>query len=70
MELVTDFSPILRDIRAKAGITQSELARRLRTTISTISRNETGLLPVRDINKAQQWAAACGKRLNVTVENL
>lgn len=52
--------------RRKANVSQSELAERMKTTQSVISRMESGKTNV-SISKLQQYAASCGGKLNVKI---
>ncbi|HEY3135795.1 MAG TPA: helix-turn-helix transcriptional regulator [Blastocatellia bacterium] len=57
---------VLREAREKAGMTQDELARRLRTKKSAVSRIENHAEDV-PLSTIQQYAKALGKKLRVEV---
>jgi transcriptional regulator with XRE-family HTH domain len=50
-------------VRAEAGLTQTDLARRMRTTQSVVSRMESGVNV--SIETLARFAEACGSRLRV-----
>ena len=58
---------ILRQIREEAGLTQEELAEKLKTKKSAISRIENHARDIR-LSTLERYAAALGKRLHVSVE--
>jgi transcriptional regulator with XRE-family HTH domain len=58
---------LIRDARLAAGLTQVELARRLRTTQSVVSRWERGGDEPR-LSTLDRILRACGRRLTVSVE--
>ena len=53
------FLTLLRAVRQEAGLTQIELAERLRTTQNYISKSESGERRV-DALEWLRWLAACG----------
>ncbi|MBM3239418.1 helix-turn-helix domain-containing protein [Candidatus Poribacteria bacterium] len=57
---------ILRQTREKAGLTQEELAKRLKIKMSTISRIEHHAEDVK-LSTLEQVATALGKRLQVSI---
>ncbi len=57
---------MLRNARTKSGITQDELARRLRTTKSAISRIENHAEDIR-LSTLKKVAEALGKELRVAI---
>ncbi len=57
---------MLRNARTKSGITQGELARRLRTTKSAISRIENHAEDIR-LSTLKKVAEALGKELRVAI---
>ncbi len=57
---------MLRTARTKSGITQDELARRLRTTKSAISRIENHAEDIR-LSTLKKVAEALGKELKVAI---
>ena len=57
---------MLRNARTKSGITQDELARRLRTTKSAISRIENHAEDIR-LSTLKKVAEALGKELTVAI---
>jgi HTH-type transcriptional regulator / antitoxin HipB len=57
---------LLRNARRKSGITQDELARRLRTTKSAISRIENHAEDVR-VSTLKRVAEALGKELTIAI---
>lgn len=57
---------MLRNARTKSGITQDELARRLRTTKSAISRIENHAEDIR-LSTLKRVAEALGKELRVAI---
>jgi ribosome-binding protein aMBF1 (putative translation factor) len=50
-------------VRTEAGLTQTDLARRMRTTQSVVSRMESGVNV--SIETLARFAQACGSRLRV-----
>ncbi len=60
-------SVFLKKMRDESGITQQELADRLGTKKSTISRMENHAEDVR-FSTILKVAEACGKRIHITVE--
>lgn len=58
--------PMLRTARHKSGITQDELARRLRTTKSAISRIENHAEDIR-LSTLKKVAEALGKELRIAI---
>ncbi len=56
----------LHDARTQAQLSQKDLAKRLCTTQSVISRMESGKANI-SIAKLQEYAAACGGRLEVKI---
>ena len=56
------FLELLRESREAAGITQVEMARRLRTTQSTISKCERGERRI-DVVELRRWCRAMGRSL-------
>jgi transcriptional regulator with XRE-family HTH domain len=59
---------LIRDARLAAGLTQADLARRIRTTQSVVSRWERGGDEPR-LSSLERILLACGRRLAITVEN-
>ncbi|MEK6775333.1 MAG: helix-turn-helix transcriptional regulator [bacterium] len=57
---------ILREAREAAGLTQEELARRLRTKKTAISRIENHAEDIK-LSTLERVAAALGKRLQVSI---
>jgi len=57
---------VLRNARHKSGITQDELARRLRTTKSAISRIENHAEDIR-LSTLKKVADALGKELRIAI---
>ena len=57
---------LLRNARHKSGITQDELARRLRTTKSAISRIENHAEDIR-LSTLKKVAEALGKELRIAI---
>ncbi len=57
---------LLRQAREEAGITQEQLARKLNTKKSAISRIENHAEDIR-LSKLKQYAAALGKKLQVII---
>jgi HTH-type transcriptional regulator/antitoxin HipB len=57
---------LLRSARRKSGITQDELARRLRTTKSAISRIENHAEDIR-VSTLKKVAEALGKELTIAI---
>ena len=57
---------VLRQAREKAGLTQEELARRLKTKKSAISRIENHAEDIR-LSTLERTAEALGKRLQVDI---
>lgn len=57
---------LLRSARQKSGITQDELARRLRTTKSAISRIENHADDIR-VSTLKKVAEALGKELRIAI---
>ena len=57
---------LLRNARRKSGITQDELARRLRTTKSAISRIENHAEDIR-VSTLKKVAEALGKELTIAI---
>jgi ribosome-binding protein aMBF1 (putative translation factor) len=57
---------LLRNARHKSGITQEELARRLRTSKSAISRIENHAEDIR-VSTLKKVAAALGKELRIAI---
>ena len=57
---------LLRQAREKAGMTQDDVARRLRTKKSAISRIENHAEDIR-LSKIQKYAKALGKNLRVEI---
>ncbi len=57
---------VLHKARQKAKISQKELAEKLHTTQSAISRLESGSANI-TLGKLQQYAEACGGRLEIKV---
>ena len=57
---------LLRQAREKAGMTQDDVARRLRTKKSAISRIETHAEDIR-LSTIQKYAKALGKSLRVEI---
>ena len=51
--------PLLREMRLAAGLTQRELARKLRMTHSLVHNSETAERRV-DVAEFADWARACG----------
>ena len=58
---------ILRQIRQEAGLTQEELAKKLNTKKSAISRIENHARDIR-LSTLEKYAAALGKRIQLSVE--
>jgi ribosome-binding protein aMBF1 (putative translation factor) len=50
-------------VRTQAGLTQADLARRMHTTQSVVSRIESGVNV--SVETLARFAAACGRRLQV-----
>jgi ribosome-binding protein aMBF1 (putative translation factor) len=59
-------SVLLRQAREKAGMTQEELAQKLRTKKSAISRIENHAEDIR-LSTLKKYAEAIGKKLHVTI---
>lgn len=57
----------LIEARARAGMTQSELARRMGTTQSAIARMESGRINP-SVEMLRRYATATGNRLHVILE--
>jgi HTH-type transcriptional regulator/antitoxin HipB len=57
---------LLRNLRLREGMTQEELARRLRTKKSVISRLENHAEDVR-VSTIERVAAVYGKRVHITI---
>lgn len=58
---------VLIEARAKAGLSQAELARRMETTQSVIARLESGrAMP--SLRTLQRYAESVGGRLTVSIE--
>ena len=57
---------LLKQAREKAGITQDELARKLKTKNSSISRIENHAEDIR-LSTIQRYAKALGKRIRVEI---
>lgn len=53
----------MQRIREKAGLTQAEIARRMKTTQSVVSRMESGANA--SLDTLLRYANACGRRLQV-----
>ncbi len=53
-------------LRHKANLTQEELARKVKTTKSAISRYENNAYKGYSVSLLQKIAAACGADLNIT----
>ena len=64
----TGTSGLIREARLAAGLTQAELARRIRTTQSVVSRWEQGGDEPR-LSTLDRVLRACGRRLSITVED-
>ncbi len=58
---------ILRQIREEVGLTQEELAKKLNTKKSAISRIENHARDIR-LSTLEKYAEALGKRLHLSVE--
>ena len=58
---------ILRQLREEAGLTQEELAKKLNTKKSAISRIENHARDIR-LSTLEKYAAVLGKRLHLSVE--
>lgn len=56
----------LNEARTKANLSQKELAERLHTTQSVISRMESGRANI-SLAKLQNYAEACGGRLEIKI---
>ena len=56
------FVSVLTHARRKAGVTQADLARRLRMTQSAVSKCERGERRI-DVIELRQWCAAIGRPL-------
>jgi len=57
---------VLREAREKAGMTQADMARRLRTKTSAISRIENHAEDI-PLSTIQEYAKALGKHLRVEI---
>jgi ribosome-binding protein aMBF1 (putative translation factor) len=55
---------VLRQMRKDAGLTQKELAKRLNTKETAISRIENHALDIR-LSTLEQYAQACGRHLKL-----
>jgi len=64
----TGTGDLIRQARLAAGLTQAELARRIRTTQSVVSRWERGGDEPR-LSTLDRILRACGRRLSLTVED-
>lgn len=53
----------MQRVREKAGLTQAEIARRMKTTQSVVSRMESGANA--SLDTLLRYAQACGRRLQV-----
>ena len=58
---------ILRQIREEAGLTQEELARKLKTRKSAVSRIENHAQDIR-LSTLDKYVSALGRKLQVSVE--
>lgn len=58
---------VLRSLRLRQGMTQDELARRLRTKKSVISRMENHAEDVR-VSTLERVAAVYGKKVHITIK--
>jgi HTH-type transcriptional regulator/antitoxin HipB len=58
---------LLKDAREKSGLTQDEVAARIQTTKSVISRMENHAADIR-LSTLKRFAQALGMRLRVTLE--
>ena len=63
-----DTAELIRDARVAAGLTQVDLARRIRTTQSVVSRWERGGDEPR-LSTLDRILRACGRRLAIIVED-
>lgn len=60
---------VLKDVRQRAGLSQTQLGRRLGFSATTISAMERGLRPM-TYREAEKFAAACGYRIRWRLEPL
>ncbi|MCI5130635.1 MAG: XRE family transcriptional regulator [Candidatus Electrothrix sp. EH2] len=58
---------LLKQARSEAGLTQEEVARRLKTTKSAISRMENHANDIR-LSTLEKFAAAVGRQLSVALK--
>ncbi len=58
---------LLKQARSEAGLTQEEVAKRLKTTKSSISRMENHAKDIR-LSTLEKFASAVGKHLSVTLK--
>lgn len=65
-----DVAQALYDLRHELGLTQKELARRVNTSPSVISRMEDADYDRHSLAMLRRIAAACGRRVKVTFEPL
>lgn len=67
-ESYADFklSVILKQLREEAGLSQEELAKRMHTKKSAISRVENKVYDIR-LSTLFKFAAVLGKRVNITI---
>lgn len=63
------FSPLLKELRLKAGLSQRALARRAGTSQSAVARYEGGAATP-SWETLQRLAESCGRRLRVGVETV
>jgi HTH-type transcriptional regulator / antitoxin HipB len=65
--ILFETSVLLRQAREKAGLTQDQIAKKLKTNKSSISRIENNQNDIR-LSTLERFASAIGKKIKVVIE--